>query len=231
MFMTSVFPVSIMPDPVLGSLVPLTVHPICLQIHRFRQNLPIRMKSTLLSQHLKLRTVPNHQLFLLLLHKQKFFRFFGLLSSNLSWDEVKEKRDKELRPILNTIFNKAERLENSFPPAGPKEKAITYLLNQKSYLMGVLDAGEFELTNLPCERTVKRFVMWRKNSLFSFSEGGAERMSRYMTLLLSAKVNHLKPEEYLVWVLRQMRTQRLTDEDLEDLLPYSPKIPDFLRTK
>ena len=147
------------------------------------------------------------------------------------WNAIREYRDKYLRPVMKTIFARAQQMADKTPPKGKKGEALTYVVNQKEYLERVLEDGRYELTNLPAERLVKRFVLWRKNSLFSFSEGGAKRMSAFMTILMSAKLNDLDPERYLAWILNQMITRRLSDEDLRDLLPYSPKIPDELHTK
>lgn len=147
------------------------------------------------------------------------------------WEAIRQYREKYLRPVMETIFARAEQMLDKTPPKGKKGEALTYVVNQKEYLERVLDDGRYELTNLPAERLVKRFVLWRKNSLFSFSEGGAKRMSAFMTILMSAKLNDLDPERYLAWLLNQMITRRLNEEDLRDLLPYSPKIPEELRIK
>lgn len=132
---------------------------------------------------------------------------------------------------METIFARAQQMLDKTPPKGKKGEALTYVVNQKEYLERVLEDGRYELTNLPAERLVKRFMLWRKNSLFSFSEGVSKRMSAVMTILVSAKLNDLDPERYLAWLLNQMITRRLSNEDLRDLLPYSPKIPDELPTK
>lgn len=147
------------------------------------------------------------------------------------WEAIRQYREKYLRPVMETIFARAEQMLDKTPPKGKKGEALTYVVNQKEYLERVLDDGRYELTNLPAERLVKRFVPWRKNSLFSFSEGGVQRMSTFMTILMSAKLNDLDPERYLAWLLNQMITRQLNEEDLRDLLPYSPKIPEELRIK
>ncbi|MEY8381517.1 transposase domain-containing protein [Ileibacterium valens] len=54
-------------------------------------------------------------------------------------------------------------------------------------------------------------------------------MSAYLTILMTARENCLKPEEYLTWVLHEMKTRRLDEGDLQDLLPYSDKIPEELK--
>lgn len=147
------------------------------------------------------------------------------------WEAIRQYREKYLHPVMETIYARAEQMLDKTPPKGKKGEALTYVVNQKEYLERVLDDGRYELTNLPAERLVKRFVPWRKNSLFSFSEGGVQRMSTFMTILMSAKLNDLDPKRYLAWLLNQMITRQLNEEDLRDLLPYSPKIPEELRIK
>ncbi|MBF0580288.1 transposase domain-containing protein, partial [Erysipelotrichaceae bacterium RD49] len=95
------------------------------------------------------------------------------------------------------------------------------------------DDGRYEVSNLRDERLVKVLVLYRKNSLFAFSEAGAERLSGYMTLMATARLNGVDPERYLSWVLNQLKDGPAypTQSDLIDLLPYSGKIPKEIRVK
>jgi transposase len=158
-----------------------------------------------------------------LLHEDQQMKEAGL-----SFEQVYERRQEKSRRLMEEIFILAESQEGKLPAKNKKSVALVYILNQREYLEAVFDDGRYEITNLPAERAVKKFVLWRKNSLFSFSENGAERMSGIMSILMSAKMNGLKPEEYLSWVLNEMRTKKLTDEDLRKLLPYSGQIPEEL---
>ena len=114
-----------------------------------------------------------------------------------NWDQIRQKRQELCLPIVESIMAKARKLEGVFPDKSKRGKAIGYILNQEKYLRRYLEDGRVEMTNLPAERNAKRFVLWRKNSLFSFSEGGAERMSVYMTLLMTARANHLDALSYV----------------------------------
>ena len=51
---------------------------------------------------------------------------------------------------------------------------ITYALNQEEKAMRLFEDGRLELDNNMAERTVKPYVINRKNSLFNFTERGAK---------------------------------------------------------
>ena len=64
-----------------------------------------------------------------------------------------------------------------FMPKGGSHvgKAIYYLLEQWPYLTRYLDDGRLELSNNRAERSIKPFVMGRKNWLFANTPGGQQR--------------------------------------------------------
>ena len=58
-----------------------------------------------------------------------------------------------------------------------------------------------ELSNNRAERSIKPFVMGRKNWLFANTPGGAQASSVIYSLIETAKANDLEPYRYLAWVL------------------------------
>lgn len=156
-----------------------------------------------------------------------------LVEIHAEYDEVLETRREKSLPIVEKIFALAQSLAGKFPKKNKKTEAITYLLNQEPYLRACFDDGRYEVSNLRDERLVKVLVLYRKNSLFAFSEAGAERLSGYMTLMATARLNGVDPERYLSWALNQLKDGPAypTQSDLIDLLPYSGKIPKEIRVK
>ena len=71
---------------------------------------------------------------------------------------------------------------------------------------------------------LKPFVICRKNFLFSKSVNGAEASGRLFSILQTAKANGLVPEMYLAYCLENMNKVAV-----EDLLPWSEKLPDSLK--
>ena len=120
-----------------------------------------------------------------------------LTESGADYAKIQKTREEKSLKLVDQIFALAKMLEGVFPNKSKKTVAITYLTNQEKYLRRCLDGPRYEISNLRVERLVKRLILWRKNSLFTFSENGAKRMSGFMSLLVTAAMNRLNPEAYL----------------------------------
>ena len=90
-----------------------------------------------------------------------------------SYEERKELRMGELHTAMEDFFDylRSEQLKSL--PSLKYGKAITYALNQEEKAMRLFEDGRLELDNNMAERTVKPYVINRKNSLFNFTERGA----------------------------------------------------------
>ena len=83
-----------------------------------------------------------------------------------------------------------------------------------------LEDGRLELSNNRAERSIKPFVMGRKNWLFANTPGGAQASAVIYSLIETAKENGLDPYRYLLWLLRNAPGLSETDEAwAEKLLP------------
>ena len=95
-----------------------------------------------------------------------------------------------------------------------------WLREQCPYLTRYLEDGRLELSNNRAERSMKPFVMGRKNWLFANTPGSAQASSVIYSLIETAKENGLDPYRYLLWVLRNAPGLSETDEAwAEKLLP------------
>ena len=56
------------------------------------------------------------------------------------------------------------------------------------------------------ERSVKSYVISRKNFLFAVTTEGGEASAIFLTLIETAKENGLDPQKYLTWVLQNIHT-------------------------
>ena len=94
--------------------------------------------------------------------------------------------------------------------AAPKSalgKAFTYLKEQWTYLTNYLKDGRLELSNNRAERSIKPFVIDRKNFLFANTPKGAKGSAMMFSLIQTAIENGLEPYRYLTWLLKK-RKQR-----------------------
>ena len=143
----------------------------------------------------------------------------------------KKHRRERLEPILNEYW---ELLESFEAENGTNlQKAQTYSLNQKQSLNAVLENCELELTNNLAERTVKPFVMARKNFLFADTPKGADASALCFSILETAKRNELDPFGYLLYLLQELPKlgEEPTEEQLLPLLPWSATLPDYCKKR
>jgi hypothetical protein len=82
-------------------------------------------------------------------------------------------------------------------PKGALGKAVYYLLEQRPYLENVFLGGRLELSNNRAERSIRPFVIGRRNWLFSATPKGAKASSVIYSIIGTAKENGLKPFDYL----------------------------------
>ena len=136
-----------------------------------------------------------------------------------------EARKKQSKPIAEAFFAWAETV--NVPPKLTISRAITYLLNQRQWLMNVFLDGRLELSNNRAERSIKPFVMGRKNWLFCNSVSGANASAVAFSIIETAKENNLKPFEYLNFLLETL--PNATTSALDNLLPWIKDLPSEIR--
>ena len=87
------------------------------------------------------------------------------------------------------------------------------MLEQWPYLVRYLEDGRLELSNNRAERSIKPFVMGRKNWLFANTPAGAQSSSVIYSLIETAKENELDPYRYLTWILKEAPKLAQRDAD------------------
>ena len=122
-----------------------------------------------------------------------------------------KKRLEQEKPVLDALLSWANEMQAKTAPKSAMGRAIHYLLEQWPYLIRYLEDGRLELSNNRAERSIKPFVMGRKNWLFANTPGGAQASSVIYSLIETAKENRLDPYRYLLWVLRNAPSLSRTD--------------------
>ena len=147
---------------------------------------------------------------------------FGLEDdfAELTPDERYQQRLEQAKPVLDAFLAWAN-IRNAAPKSA-LGKALTYLKEQWPYLTNYLKDGRMELSNNRAERSIKPFVIDRKNFLFANTPGGAKGSVVIFTMIQTAIENHLDPYRYLTWLLKAANTADLTrPEVIEQLLPWN----------
>ena len=149
-------------------------------------------------------------------------RLFQLeeLFAELTPEERYAKRLEQEKPVLDALLSWANEMQARTAPKSALGKALYYLLEQWPYLIRYLEDGRLELSNNRAERSIKPFVMGRKNWLFANTPAGAQSSAVIYSLIETAKENKLDPYRYLLWVLQRAPALSQADEFwAEKLLP------------
>jgi hypothetical protein len=105
-------------------------------------------------------------------------------------------RNLESRPVVEEF---RKWLEDIFPGVLPKSlfgMAVNYGLNQWTKLVRFLEDGRIEIDNNRAERSIKPFVIGRKNWLFCNTPKGAKANAIIYSIIETAKENGLNPYAY-----------------------------------
>jgi len=127
------------------------------------------------------------------------------------------------RPVLNAMKCWLERQGETMLPKSAFGHAITYCLNQWEKLTAFLKDGRLELDNNRSERSIKPFVIGRKNWLFANTAHGAKASAIIYSIIETAKENGLHPFAYLKYLFEQIPDCKTSD--LDRLLPWSATLP------
>jgi transposase len=138
--------------------------------------------------------------------------------NNLSYDIIKDLRQKEAKPILEAIKSTLDREVNHVPPGSFLGKAIRYALNEWSKLIIYIEDGRIPIDNNFVENAIRPFAVGRKNWLFSGSPRGALASAGFFSLIETAKANGFEPYWYLRYVFERLPYAK-GEGDMMALLP------------
>ena len=168
--------------------------------------------------------------FLVIKQIQAIYREEGKLSQ-LSSEERLMQRQLVIKPLVDALFVYLKKMEPTVPASGQLRKAYTYILNQEKYLRVFLEDGEVPIDNNASERAIRGFCIGKKNWQMIDTINGAHSSAIIYSIVETAKANNLKPYDYFVYLLEEI-PKHMDDEDrsfLEDLLPWSQKLPEGIR--
>ena len=140
--------------------------------------------------------------------------------TDISANERFQKRQELSKPVFNEFY----KWVGSFnpPPKTGLHTAIVYARNQHQYLARYLEDGRLEISNNRAERSIKPFVVGRKNWLFAITPRGAKASAIMFSIVETAKENGLNPYEYLTYVFCNAPNWDIHNNinNLERLIPW-----------
>ena len=143
-----------------------------------------------------------------------------------------EIRLEKLSPILED-FEKYINIEiKDALPRSPLGKALEYAQKTVPTMKNILEDGSLEVDNNAAERSIKPFVIGRKNWLFANTSKGARASATIYSIIETAKANNLKIERYLIYLFDNLSNMEIREKDLLlELMPWSDTIPEELKLK
>ncbi len=167
---------------------------------------------------------------------QALARISAIYKLDGSWKERTseyrmEHRQRILKPLVDEYFDwvKEQIKTCSVLPKSETGEGLSYSINQEKYLRAFLDNGDIPIDNSACERAIRPFCVGRKNWNVIDTVEGAQASAIVYSIAETAKANNLKPYQYFEYLLTELpeRISRKKDStfSLDDLMPWSPKLP------
>lgn len=149
----------------------------------------------------------------------KLFEIERKLTDLLPEDRY-ERRQEVAKPVVEEFFSWAESLK-VLPKSGIG-KAVYYTISQSKYLERYLLDGRLECNNNRSERSIKPFVIGRKNWLFNNTPKGALASSIIYSIIETAKENGLNPFDYLTRLFKNAPNVDFHNDPniLESFMPW-----------
>lgn len=127
---------------------------------------------------------------------------------------------KQAKPVLDALL--AWTNTRAAAPKSTLGKALSSLKEQWPYLLNYLKDGRLELSNNRAERSMKPFVIDRKNFLFANTPSGAKSSAVIFSLIQTATENGVDPYCYLTWLLSSAAAMDLVQsQNAQLLLPWN----------
>jgi hypothetical protein len=128
----------------------------------------------------------------------------------MSEDERLAYHQKKSGPVMKELKEWIERqsAEKLVEPNSSLGQALRYWLNHWEKLTVWLREAGAPLDNNECERTLKQFILMRKNSLFFKTEHGAAVGDILASLIQSCRLNGVNAWDYLVTIIRNKSDAR-----------------------
>ncbi len=148
-------------------------------------------------------------------------------------EEIQKYRTDSVRPMVDAFFAWIKEVYPKIDGSSETGKAIRYCIHQEPFLRAFLNNPIIPLDNNDVERSIKKFVVGRKNCLIADSVNGAQSSAVLYSIAETAKANGLKPYFYFKYVLEEMpKYMDGTNRSfIKDLLPWSEKLPDECYSK
>lgn len=147
------------------------------------------------------------------------------ITSESPEDRLKIRQEQSI-PLVKAYFIWLKKVKSEVLPKSKLGEAIQYSLNLQKQLEEPFNDGRLDIDNNLAERSIKPFVIGRKNWLFSNSSKGAKSSALVYTVIETAKENNLNVLQYLIYLFETLPNIDIKDsKELENLVPWASTLP------
>ncbi|WMJ90195.1 IS66 family transposase [Anaerocolumna sp. MB42-C2] len=150
-----------------------------------------------------------------------------------SEEEHLQHRKEKVKPLVDAYFAWVKTIATSgnIDKGNAVYRASSYSINQEKFLREFLNNPIIPLDNNDAERSIRSFCIGKHNWYVIDTPKGATSSAMLYSIAETAKANNLKTFEYLKYLLDQLvfHSNDRSDDYLDDLVPWSDKLPDSCR--
>lgn len=103
----------------------------------------------------------------------------------------------ETAPLVDALFDWAGKTVTKLSAKSDLADAFRYTIKRRKPLSRFLSDARLEIDNNIAENAMRGVALGRKNYLFAGSDTGGERAAAMYTIMQTAKLNGVNPENYL----------------------------------
>jgi transposase len=153
---------------------------------------------------------------------QKIYRVEKQLrAADLPEAEFVQLRREQTLPLFTKLEAQLEKKAALTAPSTALGKAVLYCRKVLPKVKNYLDLACLTPDNNATERSIRPFVVGRKNWLHADTPSGAHASAAFYSLIESAKSASLEPYWYIRYVLQKLPAIENCGEGWETLLPYN----------
>jgi len=117
--------------------------------------------------------------------------------------KIKELRQRHLKPLVNEFLAfAAAQYEHFKNERGSLRSALGYSIRQADALSRFLEDGRLRMDNNLSESALRKVVIVRDSALFAGSDEHAESAGNILSLIASARLHSIEPQQYLRDLIR-----------------------------
>ena len=145
-----------------------------------------------------------------------------------------QNRKQNVKPVVDAYFAWAKECLPKTSPNSEIYKALNYSINQEGFLRRFLDDPMIPLDNNAAERGVRKYCVEKHTWHVIGSNRGARASAVIISIMQTAISNGLNGYEFMKYLLTEIMDRQYKDYahyTVDDLLPWSPSIPESCRMK